>query len=350
MIDIDKEGNAADFRWPVVCGERALEVWYSLVGPADRPVAFWYRYTLLSTSGGHQEARVWAAFTDGERPERSFLVTRKFSLDEVTLDRDPFRIRIGEDAELTDASAKGMLPGPLGPIRWDLAYDPDPESFTLIGNTTVYDLAVKAGVTRHRSVNEAVRMKGYVELGDERFELDEAPGHQGHTAGTRLVPSWAWVQCNGFEDPEVALEVLAFRGLVTVCLRENGNIHRLNTMKNLVGFGRNRCVVTPGEIRKIVAKGPGVRVEAECWVENPATWQRAVYRSPDDTLRYNAHCSVARVRLTYQVAGPDGRLGPSRTVESGAGRAEWVDVAAPIEGHYLPDDWDAETSGGLHGR
>jgi hypothetical protein len=67
---------------------------------------------------------------------------------------------------------------------------------------------------------------------------------------------------------------------------------------------------------------------------DPEGWQTVAYCAPDETLRYNAHCSVSDVTLTYRLDGAD-----PVTVESPAGRAEWVGSDPPISGEYRPS-WD----------
>jgi hypothetical protein len=56
--------------------------------------------------------------------------------------------------------------------------------------------------------------------------------------------------------------------------------------------------------------------------------------APDELLRYNAHCSLADVTLTYTVDGGD-----PVTLESSAGRAEWVGAEPPLPGYDYPPEW-----------
>ena len=52
------DDNPPVLGWPLDPGERGREVWYGLVGSRDGSVAFWYRYTLLSTVDGRREGRL----------------------------------------------------------------------------------------------------------------------------------------------------------------------------------------------------------------------------------------------------------------------------------------------------
>ena len=131
--------------WPLEAGEPGREVWYSLVSPRDAPVAFWYRYTLLSTEAGYQEGRLWAALTDREEPENSTFASAAFPFEEVWPESDPFELTVG-DAVLTSSSATGSV----GDVTWDLEYEPDSYAFTPLRSETLTDLlSVLVGTGKH---------------------------------------------------------------------------------------------------------------------------------------------------------------------------------------------------------
>lgn len=316
--------NAPVLDWPLPVGEPGREVWYGLAGPADGSAAFWYRYTLLSTEGGRREGRVWAAVTD--RDGASTFISESFSPEAVSLAGDPFRYAVG-DAELTSGSARGVL----GEVSWDLSYDPDSYVFTPLRSARLTDLLYRvADSGKHWSRNEAIRVDGEVTVGDRTVSFDGVPGHQGHTLGAAPPARWTWLQCNGFEDESVAIECLNLEGTISTCLRRDGAVHELNRLRDVVGPWASRTDhVEPGRWQ-FSAAGEGVELTAT--VEADADhWQRVAYMTPDDTPRYNAHCSVSSVTLTYRVDG-----GPERTLESDAGRAEWVDTEKPVPGDYRP--------------
>lgn len=341
-------GNAPDLAWPLPAGAPGLEVWYGLFGPRDGAWALWVRYTLLSTRSGHRESRLWAGFTERGAPERAFLVTRRRPLGAAWIDRAPFRLALADGIDLEDGAARGHLEGPLGEVGWALSWAPDPVTFTPLRSPALTEAAVRlVGASRHRSVNEAIRVDGEVRIGARRLRLEGAPGHQGHTTGRKLAGAWSWVQCNAFEDEHVAFEALRLGPLTTVCLREGGRVHRLNRVRHLAGRRRSRSRGEVGRWR-LAAEDRDLRLTAE--VEAPAEvpWQRAAYLSPDDTLRHNAHCSLATVRVTYEVRAGTG-WAPPRTLTSRAGRAEWVGRRPPVPGPFQPASWEAVHQGGLHG-
>ncbi|WP_255150549.1 tocopherol cyclase family protein [Halorarius halobius] len=318
--------NAAVYDWPVPAGTPAREVWYGLAGPADGSAAFWYRYTLLSTERGRQEARLWAAVTDtdGDSVFRSEAVT----LDEAALDDDPFRYTLPA-GELRSDGARGRL----GDVSWDLSYDSDEYAFTPLRSQRLTDVLYRfAGTGKHWSRNEAVHVDGEVAVGDRTLSLDGAPGHQGHTLGASPPERWTWLQCNGFDDPSVAVECLNLDGTVSMCLRRDGEVHALNRVRDVVGpVASETDHVEPGRW-SFSGSGEGVDLSVEV-VADTDHWQRVAYMTPDDTPRYNAHCSVSEVTLTYSVDGEE------RTLTSDAGRAEWVDSTKPVAGEYRPT-WD----------
>lgn len=320
--------NEPVLEWPLAVGAPGREVWYSLVSPKDASVAFWYRYTLLSTLGGRQEGRLWAALTDRDDPESSTFVSESFALDDVRAERDPFELAIG-DAVLTSSSASGEI----GDVSWDLEYDPDTYAFTPLRSETLTNVLSKTiGTGKHWSRNESVFMSGEVTVGDRTIEFEDGPGHQGHTLSSDPPDEWTWVQCNDFEEDDSAvLEALRLDDKLSLCFRVGGKVYPLNRLKHVVPQSPSANRIDHDEPGHWRFHGSGEGVELQVTVESdPTHWQRVAYMTPDDTLRYNAHCSLSDVTLTYSEG--DG----TTTLTSDAGRAEWVSTTPPIEGTYRP--------------
>lgn len=317
------DDNAPVLDWPLAPGERGREVWYGLVGPTDGSRAFWYRYTLLSTDGGRREGRLWAALTD---PEGSRFASEAHAVDEVRASGRPFALSIGP-GELTSSSAEGEV----ADVGWSLSYEPDDYTFTPLRSRRLTDLlSTLAGTGKHWSRNEAVRVDGSVTVGDRTVEFDDAPGHQGHTLGSDPPESWTWVQCNGFDDESVVLEALNLDGNLSVCLRRDGAIHPLNRVTHVLLNNRTERDEV-GDWR-FHAAGEGIELTASVRAD-PDRYQLVTYCVPDDSLRYNAHCSVSSVELTVEADGVE------RSYESDAARAEWVGTEPPVAGEYGPT-WD----------
>lgn len=328
--------------WPTEPGTPGREIWYSLVSHSERDMAFWYRYTLLSTKGGHREGRLWAALTDCERPDRSTFVSRRVPPAEVEAGTDPFVLAVGSGQQ-TDRGAHGRVDGtdPAASgdevaVSWQFAYDPDDApAFTPLRSARLMDALARLGSGQHWSANQSVSMEGTVRVGDQRIDFEDAPGHQGHTVSTNPPERVAWLHCNAFPDEDVALEALNVGGTVAICLRRDGTVHQLNRLRDLVGPWGNRTIeIEPG----IWAfRGTGDEVSVEVRVEADTDhWQRVAYRAPDDSYRYNAHCSLSDVELSFEADGDE------RTLRSNQGRAEWVTAEKPIPGDYRPTWADDE--------
>jgi hypothetical protein len=318
------DDNAPVLGWPLDPGERGREVWYGLVGPRDGSVAFWYRYTLLSTVDGRREGRLWAALTDREADASTF-VSEAVDLEAVDATAEPFSLRVGT-GELRSSSARGAV----DEVSWDLSYDPDPYSFTPLRSERLTDLLARAaGTGKHWSRNEAVTVDGEVTVGDRTVRFEGAPGHQGHTLGSDPPEAWTWVQCNGLEDPSVAVECLNLDGSVSMCLCRDGTVHELNRVHHVLSPWHIRTEGNEVGSWRLEGRGDGVDLAVTVEADEDH-WQRVAYCAPDERLRYNARCSVSSVTLSYEVDDE------SRRLTSDAGRAEWVGVDRPIPGEYRP--------------
>lgn len=323
--------NAAQFPWPVGEGEPAREVWYSLVSPRDVSVAFWYRYTLLSTESGSQEGRLWAALTDSAGPANSRFVTESFDLTDVETSPEPFSLAIG-GSELTSSSARGTI----GDVSWDLAYEPDSYAFTPLRSQRLTNLLSKTlGTGKHWSRNESVFMSGEVTVGHRTIELDEAPGHQGHTVTFTTAPEdWTWVHCNDFEEDDSAvLEALRLDDKLSVCFRIDGEVYAFNRLHHVLPASPYANEIDHDDVGEWRFSASGGGIDLSVTVEAPENrWQTVAYKVPDDSLRYNAHCSLSDVTVTYSTDG-----GEENRLTSTSGRAEWVSDEPPIDGEYQPD-------------
>jgi len=243
------EANAPHLDWSLEERELGREVWYSLVTDTQEEVAFWYRYTLVSTGSGRQEARLWAGLTG---TDDDLFGTRRYVLSDARFD-EPFALSFGEDgadgsdsdALLTSSSARGALEVDSKDVSWSFEYEPDDTVFTPLRSEKLTDVAEYLGSGRHWSANESVRMDGKLEVDGTTYRFEDAPGHQGHTVGESAPESWSWLHCNSFsfgdgaaarEDArDVCVEVLDTGGVTTLCFRRGGEAHMLNRMRHLVG-------------------------------------------------------------------------------------------------------------------
>lgn len=327
-----RTGNEPFFEWPEP-DSPAREVWYSLVTHPERPIAVWYRYTLVSTPDD-AEARLWAALSDGERGEYTF-TSQRVALNAVELTDDPFSLALPA-GRLADDQAVGNIEGHPAeaptderqspPTRWELSYEPDSYTFTpLEDETRMLEIAEQFGSGVHWGANQSVRMDGEVAVGDREITFESAPGHQGHTAGASAPDEWTWVHCNDFADADVSVEVLSMDTLTPALLRRDDEIHALNgdlEVFNAVETSHNE----PG-LWELAAEEASPAWSARV-VAAPDHWQLVSYLTPDSSLRYNAHCSLADITLEI-----DGE-----TLHSSRARVEWVRTEPPVPGSYPPFD------------
>lgn len=316
------EANAPHLCRHLKRGERGREVWYSLVTDTDGGLALWYRYTLLSTEGGHSEARLWAGLTG---TDRDFFETRRYPLEEAAFGT-PFSLSFGE-AYLSSSSAQGALGTDAGDVSWRFEYEPDDTVFTPLRSERLTDVAEHLGSGRHWSANQSVRMDGRLDVGDETYDFEDAPGHQGHTAGRSAPDGWSWLQCNGFDDCDACIEALNVEERTSLCFRRDGETHALNRLKDVAGPTANETTENRPGMWKVRANGEGVKLHAR--VEAGKDWKKAAYLTPDDTPRYVAHSSLASVRVTYRVRKGWG-WSERRTLESDSARVEWASVSPPV--------------------
>jgi hypothetical protein len=325
------EPNEPVYEWPLAPGTPGREVWYSLVSPPDASIAFWYRYTLLSTEGGDREGRLWAALTDRENPADSTFASAPVEFGDIETASNPFELRVG-DGRLTSSSASGRVDD----ISWEFTYDPDSYAFTPLRSQRLTDILFQfAGTGKHWSRNESVFMSGELTVGDRTIDLTDAPGHQGHTV-TQVTPpeNWTWVQCNDFaENDSAVLEALRLDDKLSVCFRIDGEVYPLNRVRDVHPLSPWANELEHDEVGTWRFAATGEDVELRVTVEaDPDCWQHVTYKVPDDSLRYNAHCSLSHLTVTYSRDG-----GATRTLTSDAARAEWVSEDPPREGEYRPE-------------
>lgn len=315
--------------WPLAEGTPGREIWYTLVAHPDRDLAFWYRFTLLSTASGHREGRLWAALTDRERPDRSCFTTRTLPPSAIESGVDPFVLVLG-DAQQTDRGAHGHIPadGDDPEVSWQFGYSPDEEVFTPLWSPRLTHLLARVANTgKHWSANQSIRMTGTVRVDGQPIDFTDAPGHQGHTLSSSPPERVTWVNCNAFEDDDVVLEALNVGGTLSICLRRDGDTHHLNRLRDVAW--RNRTTDLEPGTWSFTGQGQGVDLEATVEADRDH-WQRVAYRAPDDSLRYNAHSTLSSVELSFETADD------VRTVVSNRGRAEWIEAEPPIPGDYRP--------------
>jgi len=323
-MSTDESDNEAYFDWPAPDGP-AREVWYSLVSQPDAPVAFWHRYTLVQTADGDSEARVWAALSDARPDGEDLFVSHRYDPSAVELSGGPFSLAL-DRSSLADDAATGAIDADRE-VAWSLAYEHDDLTFSpLADESRMVEFADQFGTGVHWSANQSVAMTGEVTVDGTTTRFENAPGHQGHTAGATAQESWTWTHCNDFETDGVALEVLATgNGIVPACLRLPGETHLINGERQV--FSAVETTANEPGLWAFDAETDDIEFSARVEAD-PDHWQLVSYLTPDGSLRYNAHCSLADAELA---------VGDCR-YQSSTARIEWVESDPPVPGSYPPFD------------
>ncbi|MFB6283973.1 MAG: tocopherol cyclase family protein [Halobacteria archaeon] len=344
-----KSGNDVYFDWPLEKGEKAREVWYSLVTHPDRPLVVWYRYSLISTDEGRREGRVWFGLSDGEDQTSSFLETRSVDIGEVSYD-SPFYLEMGDSGGISNHGAEGEIESEIegeDEVSWEFSYEPDEVTFTPLRSEKVTKMAEKfLNSGRHWSFNESISMNGTVTLDGEEIEFRDAPGHQGHTAGRSIPDSWSWIHCNSFEDPSVSIEALHLDGKTSICFRVDGESYMLNRLNEVLRGNDTRYNNVDGwrftgsqdefelDVRVEVDGG-----DQESLGDVDGKYRKACYLAPDHSSRYVAHCGLADVEISYSLGD-----GYPCSASSSKARVEWGGTEPPVGGKpgYRPRDYILE--------
>ena len=286
---------------PVWDGRRAghYEVWYLTFNHAPSRAGFWIRYTLESPRAGVPYAQVWFAAFDGERPERSVALNRRYAVDALALQAAPFEVRIGP-AVLRHDEARGALEGGGHAVRWDLAWEPSPATHRhlpdIVYRTDFAD-------TRVLSPGPRIALSGSVEVDGRRFDLRAEPGGQTHLWGRKHAHAWAWGRCSAFTDgAEAFVEALTVRvrraGLVLppvtfLAVHLDGAELRSTSFRAALRsrgrFGTGRYAFT--------AESPDARVAGE-FTCAPERMVQAEYADPDGARCFCANTEIGDLTLT----------------------------------------------------
>ena len=221
--------------WPA--SNPQYENWYGLVNHPTRRFAFWFRYTLLSTSTGVREARVWAIPVDADEPKKIRVATQSLPMDSFRADHASGALSFGDAGLVAPGKISGAVRDAQGGMEWDLSFSPSTTTFLPVASEWVRKLLTSSS---HRSPNSAIRISGHVTVNGERIDFKDASAHQGHTEGSRMQERWVWGRAGGFEsDHDAAFEgVGIYRAGKKMCsfsVATQGQDFKLNTLSHLRG-------------------------------------------------------------------------------------------------------------------
>ncbi len=204
---------------------------------ANRPLAFWIRYTIFSPAGRPEAAlgELWAVYFDGERSQH---VAAK---NEVPFGRCTFKtselfVEV-DDARLEPGTLTGSATSGGHPVSWDLTFSGDAQPLFMLP----VDLYLTEGPQAKALVAMPMALfNGSLQVDGKEIEVADWVGSQNHNWGARHTDHYAWGQVAGFDThPDSFLEVATARlkvgeswtpFMTPMVLRHQGEEIALNSM------------------------------------------------------------------------------------------------------------------------
>jgi hypothetical protein len=279
------------------------EVYFLKVNDPVSRVGFWLRYTLTAPNAGPPRAEVYGVMFDpSRRHPLGFKDTHPVW--RMGLHGRHFRFPIGENV-LTHRSAIGFAGPSEGGMQWALTWEPNETGIRYYG----YDWLYRIGWPKTKALtpNPAIRMTGTVIVGDERFDLVNAPAQQGHIWGVRHAERWAWGHCCAFaEDADAVFEGLTAspdggRDLSTFFIRLDGRDFAFNQVADFL-FTESRYTLESWTFR---LEQDGYRFEGTLTAPKGRIIG-VTHRSVDDSLRICNNTMIADCRIVVSRSA-DGR-------------------------------------------
>lgn len=295
------------------------EGWYVKCNAPERDASAWLRYSLLARDDGDGVAQVWAIVHDGDAGHAE------------RVDTDLAKLELAEDGgDPVYRSSQGVLrsdgcTGEAGPVNWDLSWTPSDYGFAHLP-----DLLYKLPRVRTRTAtpHPDLRVDGTIQVGLETWEVESAPGQQGHVWGHKHGDGWAWAHANGDDGPtwealsaRLPGPLARFGPLTMVLVRWQGETIALRGVR-----GMDSAWSTGGW--NLVARRGDHKVALDV-VSTPSAMDGVTYTDPDGAASYchNTKRADARLRL---LAGEDGDW-------TEVGEWSWDSVAAFEVGTREPD-------------
>jgi hypothetical protein len=276
------------------------EVWYTTWNHPTTGEGYWLRFILESPHAAEPRGELWFARFDPRDPHRTFGIHKHFPIAQAEVSDAPFRISIAGSV-LGHSHSSGELEGGGHSVRWDLRWDPAPETLRFLPD--VMYLRGGLGETTVHSPNPRVPLSGRLLVDGEEIAFDRAIAGQTHLWGKKHAYSWVWARCAEFTGaPDGLLEILGVRlkrrgvtlpKLVLVHLHEGGERHDLSQFRHVAA---NRGSWEVGRVT-FTARSPRVKIEGELTC-TPDDMVNAPYVDPDGTELYCANTEIGSARVT----------------------------------------------------
>ena len=294
----DKD-NAPMIAWKAKTRSQ-YENWYAMFTRHDPPMAFWFRYTLNACTDSEPEGRVWAVFFDGRDPSRNFRITQPVPFEQVKLQKTPAKITLGGYGSFENGRATGKLNTEGHEVVWDFTFTPNQVTYPSVGSALI---AALVSSSRNISPNNDIKYSGTLEIDGQKLKIQNLPGHQGHTWGTKMQHAWAWAHCNAFDnDPSAVFEGVAVmrtkKGQVvgkagSFYMKYKGETHFFNSVKHLKKL--NQADFGVGKL-KFTAEDATLKISGEITTE-PEHSAYVAYEDVDHELLYNRNSCLASAKI-----------------------------------------------------
>ncbi|MCE9658777.1 MAG: hypothetical protein K8R60_09480 [Burkholderiales bacterium] len=172
------------------------ESWFQRANHAERPLAFWIRYTVFSPRGRPDRARaeLWAIWFDGERGKIT-AAKQVFPIEAARCSATGLDVEIGS-ARLNGRALSGEASAGTHSLRWDLAYEGEAEPILLL-QPAFYDRRLPKAKALVGSPNAS--FTGSLVVDGESVDVRGWVGSQNHNWGSKHTDSYAWSQVAGFD-------------------------------------------------------------------------------------------------------------------------------------------------------
>lgn len=163
------------------------EVWYATTNHRPSGTGLWFRYTLTAPPDPEAEptVTVWGFAFGADGPRFAGKATVPLGQAALAADGGVVRTPQGEFAE--DRLSGELRDHDGRTMTWNLRFDPS-ERWT----SPLPSVLERAAPSFYGNPNLDVAVRGTVEIGDERLELDDEPMGQSHIWGRHHAGRWAW--------------------------------------------------------------------------------------------------------------------------------------------------------------
>jgi hypothetical protein len=170
------------------------EAWYLTVADPARRQGYWLRYTTFNPSPGVQaeaHSALWAFHFDHENPGANWAGKMTFPLNDLEVRSRPFVLRIGA-ALLAHDGCTGEVRTERGTMSWDLRWDSREHPFPFI--RPPWDVLSSVA---NIGAQPALKVSGTITIDGAVTHLENVPGGQQHTWGSRHALEWNWSFASG---------------------------------------------------------------------------------------------------------------------------------------------------------